>query len=118
MQISIVTSLFLSDRYLDALTDHLKTFAKGLLNAGVSFEVIVIANKPTLREQQFGKDFSSKPWFRFIPVELEPLYASWNRGVEMAKGEVVGFWNADDVRYFEGVVEADQLFKNGAQLVY
>ena len=116
--VSIITSLYKSDNYLDAYTKNLKAFAGFLTAKGFPFEVIIIANEPTAREKQLQKDFAGQGWFKFMEVGREPLYASWNRGVDLSAGEIVGFWNVDDVRSPQAVVEAAELFKGGAELVY
>jgi GT2 family glycosyltransferase len=103
---------------MDEFTGHLKNFSKDLTGKNFQFEVIAIANDATQREQRFADDFKNEPWFKFISVGREPLYATWNRGVGMAKGEAVGFWNVDDIRFPEALVEADRLFLDGADVVY
>ena len=55
---------------------------------------------------------------RVYYVSRESLYASWNRGINLAKGDVLGFWNVDDVRYPEAVIDAIDLINKGAELVY
>ena len=92
-------------------------FCDGLSAAKVDFEIIVIANDPTAAELAFAEKLRPQGWFRFIGVKREPLYASWNRGVGLAKGEFIGFWNADDGRRAEAVIEGIGLFSAGADLV-
>jgi len=116
--ISIITSLYKSDRYLDSFSVQLKSFANFLSLNGISFELIAIANEPTDRERKFAQDFEKNNWFKFFSIAREPLYATWNRGVGMAFGEIIGFWNVDDVRYPEAVLEGLKLFSGGAELVY
>lgn len=116
--ISIITSLYKSDKYLDVFSKHLENFANFLIKQGIAFELIAIANDPTEREKKFATDFQAKKWFKFVSVGREPLYATWNRGVELAGGEVIGFWNVDDVRYPEAIIDAQSLFTHGAELVY
>ncbi len=118
MKFSIITSLYKSDKYLLEFEKHLRKFASDLGLAGVDFELIAIANDPTEKEKAFAKSFSNDTWFKFINVPRESLYATWNRGVAEAKGEFVGFWNVDDVRFASALVEAVQLFKTGAMLVH
>jgi len=116
--VSIVTSLFKSDRYLDSFSEHLNNFTSELENRNFSFEIIIVANEPTDRELEFLKTFSSKPWFRSITVKRETFYASLNRGIASAKGQVLGFWNVDDIRFPEAVIEAEKLVKHGADVAY
>lgn len=115
---SIITSLYRSDRYLDRFERELRHFVRYLQQRNLAFEILIIANDPTRREKELAEKFIGQPWFVFVSVGKEPLYATWNRGVSLAKGQAVGFWNADDVRYPEAMTEALTLFKQGAQLVY
>lgn len=114
--ISLITSLYCPGKHLRIYLRNLNAFAK---NTSIDLEVIVIGNNlgeselSELREQE-----KIAPWFKVVNVPRETLYASWNRGVEMAQGEILGFWNVDDVRYFSALPEAVELFKKGAELVY
>lgn len=116
--ISIISSLYKSDRYLGRFQQALARFAQVSQNAGVDFELIVIANDPTARERQFEKEFKNESWFSFVAVGRESVFASFNRGFGLARGKILGFWNADDVRYASALVEAQGLFGKGAELVY
>jgi GT2 family glycosyltransferase len=116
--ISIITSLYKSDRYLESYGEKLLKFADFLQKEKAPFELIAIANDPTPAELEFSKKFSKYAWFSFVPVGRETLYATWNRGVDIAKGELLGFWNTDDIRFPESLVEAQGLFEKGADLVY
>ena len=116
--ISIVTSLYKSDRYLDTYIKYLMFFSDVLIKQGIDFEVIVIANDPTQKERGLREIFKDKQWLRFVEVGREPLYATWNRGVGLARGDVVGFWNVDDLRRPEAIVDGLELIKKGAELVY
>jgi len=79
---------------------------------------VVIANDPSDKEKELKNLFKNDTWFRYMEVPRESLYTSWNRGVEMANGEIIGFWNVDDVRNPEAVIEALRLFSNGAKVVF
>lgn len=116
--ISIVTSLYRTDRYLSKFSKRLEKVAKYLTHHNVDFELIIIANDPTEAEKAFGERFKQEKWFNFVGIPRETIFATWNRGVEMAKGEVVGFWNVDDRRHPEAIEEAAKWFKQGADLVY
>lgn len=116
--ISIITSLYKSDKYLDSFSRHVRSFAEYLNKANLAFEIIAIANDPTEREKQFGKEFSGESWFSFTGVGRESVYATFNRGVSLAKGDILGLWNVDDIRFPESLVEAQTLFSQGAELVH
>lgn len=116
--ISLITSLYKSDKYLDNYQKRIVVFADYLLKKKIDFEIIVIANSPAEKENKFGEFFKNKTWLSFIKVPRESLYATWNRGVGLAKGSIIGFWNVDDARRPEAMIDALNLFNVGAQLVY
>ncbi len=116
--VSIITSLYRTDKYLSQFEQNLRVFVNALNSAQVDFELIVIANDATEVEKNFALKFKNENWFKFLEIGREPLYATWNRGAEMAKGEVMGFWNVDDVRFGNAIVEAEKLFQASAELVH
>ena len=115
---TLITSLYHSDRYLDKYVKNLKKFVDFLSKNGVDFEVIIIANNPSAKEKELQKIFAGEKWLVFKEVPREPLYISWNRGIEMARGDIIGFWNVDDIRYPEAMIDGLRLIKDGADVVY
>jgi len=115
--ISIITSLYKSDKYLSDFAKNLINFSKELTASKINFEVIVIANDPTAAELSFMKKFGGEDWFRSAVVGREPLYATWNRGIELSKGDIIAFWNVDDIRNADAVIDGARLIDNGADLV-
>ncbi len=114
--ISLITSLYRPGKHLKSYLKSISTFAK---NKNISLEIIIVGNDLQTSEMAILQDLEKKqPWLKVINVPRETLYASWNRGVEIAKGEIVGFWNVDDVRTFPALSEAEQIFGQGAELVY
>ncbi len=116
--ISIVLSLYNSGRYINKLFTRLSRVAKSLEAKGARFEIIIVFNNPTEKELKVIAKLKNKSWFRYIVVDRETVFASWNRGVRMAKGEVIAFWNADDTRFAGAIIDGYNLIKNGADLVY
>ncbi len=116
--VSIITSLYRTDKYLQQFEQRLKVFAHAMQSHHIDFEFIAIANDATEKEQAFGKRLASEPWFKFENVGRESVFATFNRAFAMAKGDILGWWNDDDVRYPEAIVEAVEHFKQGADLVY
>lgn len=115
--ISIITSLYKSDKYLAAFAKNLVAFSERLMASQIAFEVIVIANNPTAAELAFMKRFSGEDWFRSVAVKREPLYATWNRGVELSRGDIIVFWNVDDIRRADAIIDGARLIDAGANLV-
>lgn len=117
--ISFITSLYKSEEYLDKYLKRVKNFANFLLKKEVNFEFIVIANDTSVIEKEKLESFRKfNKWMQIFYVPRETLYASWNRGIKLAKNEIIGFWNVDDVRYPKAVIDGIQLINEGAELVY
>ncbi|MCF7865668.1 MAG: hypothetical protein K9M11_04140 [Candidatus Pacebacteria bacterium] len=118
MKISLIASLYKTDKQIKSWCKWLTKFTNKLSQAGVDFEVIIIANEPNTYEQSVlntVKDFS---WVRYYEVPRETIYASWNRGIRCSTGEVYGFINVDDVRFVTGIVDGIQRIQKGADFVY
>lgn len=116
--ISIILSLYNFGRYADKLSGRISRVAKALENKGAEFEIIAVLNSPAGKELEFIAKLKDKPWFKYAAVDRETVFASWNRAVRMARGEVIGFWNADDTRFADAIIDGFNLIKNGADLVY
>jgi len=94
-------------------------FAEFLLKNNIDLEVIIISNDSTINEKRKLEKFKNlNKWIKVFYVSREPIYASWNRGVELAKNEIIGFWNVDDVRFPEAIINGIRLIKQGAELIY
>lgn len=117
--ISFITSLYKSDLYLKKYISNLEFFSKYLKEKKVDFEFIIISNEPNESEKNIlNKLAVDNNFIKLNFVPRESLYASWNRGINLSQGEIIGFWNVDDKRYPKAIVKAFDLFKNGAKLVY
>lgn len=116
--VTIITSLYKSEKYLPEFTKNLKGFAEEVLSRGLGYEHIIIANAPSIQEREAFNGFYGKPWFKFVAIDRESVYATWNRGVGLALGDRIGFWNVDDKRYPEALSESEELFSKGAELIY
>jgi ubiquinone/menaquinone biosynthesis C-methylase UbiE len=123
--ITFITSLYRSDEHIERYSGLITRFHDDLASKSIEIEIVIIANDPTEKENACLDDLSTdalnsegKAWVRIIKVPRESLYASWNRGVREARGEIVGFWNVDDERYPEAIPASLEAFGKGAQLVY
>jgi len=117
--ITLITSLYKSEEYLKKYIRRIKKNADFLLKNNIDFEIVIISNDSTIDERQELEKFKNlNKWIKVFYVSREPLYASWNRGVELAKNEIIGFWNVDDVRYPEAVIDGIRLIGEGTELVY
>lgn len=121
MDISIITSLYQAETFLPAYIDALARVAATVRAAGPRLELIVIANEPTPAEDRLLVELAARADAASVRVERVPretLYASWNRGVRLAAGRVVGFWNVDDLRTADGLLEGLRRIDGGCDLVY
>jgi glycosyltransferase involved in cell wall biosynthesis len=122
VDISIVTSLFRSDEFLPAYVRVVSKTAAALHKAGVSLEVVIVANDASPNERSLIEKFiAGADTFRVVPLYVlrESVYASWNRGIQASGGRVIGFWNADDIRDVGALIEAHQsLSASGNRVIY
>jgi len=116
--LTLVTALYKSDRYLPGYFSRLYPFVAELKNRGIEFEVIFVPQKPTELEKKLLAEAAKNSWCRIYENPEPSLYMAWNTGVLNAKGDVVGFWNADDWRYVDGTIEAYNLVMAGADVAY
>jgi glycosyltransferase involved in cell wall biosynthesis len=119
VHISLITSLYRTDAHLPAYIRHATEVAVAVRAAGLSLEFILVANDATDGERALLEAFSqADPQVQVMHVARESLYASWNRGVQAARGEAIGFWNVDDIRTPEGLIEGHKQIAAGCPLVY
>jgi len=117
--ISIITSLYKSDKYLKRYFRATTKFANFLLKDNIDFEIIIISNNATtIERRELGKFRDLNKWVKIFYTSQESLYASWNRGISKAQGDIIGFWNVDDIRYPKAIVDGIRLIMEGAELVY
>jgi glycosyltransferase involved in cell wall biosynthesis len=123
LDISLVTSLYRSERFLPVFSQRVRELAAGLDQAGLTLEVILVANDASPDERRLIEVLASDALrtrnLRIIPlwIERETLYASWNRGVSAASGRAIGFWNVDDIRSREGLIADYRLIVEGCDVV-
>jgi hypothetical protein len=124
VNISLVTSLYRASDHLDTFTHLAHQLVAELQAAGLSLEIIVIANDPTEKEQQqiraLAAALDSIPTVQLVvqTVPRETIYASWNRGFGAARGLCIGPWNVDDQRTAPALIEGYHLIAEGCHLVY
>jgi len=117
--ISFITSLYKSEKYLKKYLFNLEYFSNHLKQKKIDFEFIIISNDPNENEKNIlNKIAKNNKFVKIYFVPRESLYASWNRGINLSQGKIIGFWNVDDVRYPEPIINALKLFTKGFELVY
>jgi glycosyltransferase involved in cell wall biosynthesis len=101
VKLSIITSLYRGEKYLDSFLREFLSFK--ILQ---DLELILVHNDPTDAEEDVIKRFSSQiPNLVHIRTPREGIYASWNRAISHSKGDYICMWNIDDVWREEGIKE-------------
>lgn len=121
--VSIVVSAFHSEHYIRRFVRNVHRFAEEIQSfPWLSIEIVLVLNSPSATELREIRGLSgiecSQLRMQSTSVPRETLYASWNRGIALARGDVLGFWNVDDARFGAAVAEAAVAIHRGAQLVY
>lgn len=116
--LTIITALYKSDRYLEGYLRHLWSAVEEFRRADFPFEIVFVPQLPGEKEKRLLASVAGEPWCRIQENRRPSLYAAWNTGVKVAKGEACGFWNADDVRYPQAIIDGFKMIKEGAELVY
>ena len=109
-KVSVITSLFKCEKYLEGYFD-----ATEAVIDRTSFEFLLLINEPSDEELSIiRKRIRGKKYYELhIIAEKESLYATWNRGVKLAKADYVANWNVDDCRTPDSLLrQADTLDRN------
>ncbi len=93
-RITVITSLFNCEQYLPGYFG-----AAAKITNKDEVEILLIHNSPTQHELAIINGYLPQlPFMKHVVIEREGLYATWNRGIKMAKGKYITTWNADDIR--------------------
>ena len=124
VDISLITSLYKAESFLSAYAEAVLALSQKVNEAGIAIELVLVPNDPSAKERiqieslQSAVDcLNSEIKLHVVPTKLESIYASWNRGLRVATGTVIGFWGVDDVRYAEAIVEGCRLIASGCDIV-
>lgn len=120
--ISIVTSLYKSERHLGKFLRRAQKVSRELIAANIPHEFIILPNDPSPAETELltkaAANFTNNA-LRVITRTREPLYATWNEGVNQATYPHVTFWNVDDVRFSKGIIDGVSVLTNtDTEVVY
>jgi glycosyltransferase involved in cell wall biosynthesis len=94
-KITVITSLFNCAQYLEG---YFKCIAS--LKYKDELEILLLHNAPTDDEIRIIQShLALYPFLKHhIIKNREGLYATWNRGIMLAKGDFIAIWNVDDIR--------------------
>lgn len=101
--VSIIASMYRTEPHLKRFLTDARKLSAELTNTNAPHEIILISNDMTDAERALLEPLTAP--FRVLSVPREPIYASWNRGVREAQGEVVTFWGVDDTRFAKAIVD-------------
>jgi len=124
VDISLITSLYRAEAYLDDYHRHVAQIVAAMQMTGLTLELVLIANDPTVQELQQihtlmkAFDNTSAVSVTVLEVSRETVYASWNRGFRVARGRCIGPWNVDDQRTAGALIEGHRRIRTGCALVY
>lgn len=94
-RITVITSLFNCQQYLEGYFQALEQISNQN-----EIELLLMHNAP--QEGELSIIHKLLPSFAFVKhivvEQREGLYATWNRGIKMAKGDYITTWNVDDIR--------------------
>ncbi len=101
-RITVITSLFNCQQYLKGYFE-----AVNLIENKKDIEILLIHNAPKENELKIIYEFLDKlTCVRHIVVEQrEGLYATWNRGIKLARGKYITTWNVDDIRLPHSLID-------------
>lgn len=123
MPIAVISSLYRCEQHLPTFSAALFGLAKRVSEAGVSVHFVPVVNDATRGEREgierLADEINARYYGRMTPlfVPRETLYASWNRGLAAAQAPYFTFWNADDIRAAEALIEGYKALQDGANLV-
>lgn len=101
MNISVLTSLYNSEKYLESF---FRNFLK--MSNLFDLELIVIHNDPSEMENKIIANYRNQiPHIIYIKTKREGVYRSWNRGIEASNGKYIAMWNVDDIRFTNSLQE-------------
>jgi len=121
--ISLITSLYQTEKFLPQYIEHALQLAREVNSAGINLEFVIIPNDASDGERQLLTALDKTLVAENIAtvqthyVGRETLYASWNRGLNFAVSDVFGFWNVDDRRTAAGVIEGYRQLNDGVDVI-
>lgn len=118
--ISIITSLYNSQDHLPTYIKNIEECSVALAQSGTVHEFLIISNIPNDSEKKLLHEISAKKNLptRIITCNREPLYATWNRGINEAVYSHITFWNVDDNRFPNAIIGGLQRMREGFDVVY
>lgn len=118
VQISVITSLYRTEAFLPTYSARAQMFFADLAAAGIDAELVLVANDTTETERELLETLAQHVPCQVLHVPRETIYASWNRGVQAAQGDVVSFWGVDDERFADAIIAGLQMLTEEYSVIY
>lgn len=119
MDVSLISSFYRAGEHLPVFFQRARQVARDVAAAGFALEFVIVANDAQPDERALIDAFAADTAnVRVLHVGRESLYASWNRGLDAAAGQVAGFWNADDARTSAAILDGVARIRGGCEIVY
>jgi glycosyltransferase involved in cell wall biosynthesis len=101
IKVTVLVSLYKCSDFIRPFLEYATTM-EGLQNT----EFLFLHNDPQPEETLVIREFLDRfPHVSHIEIPREGLYATWNRGIKLAKGEYITVWNVDDIRFADSIVK-------------
>jgi hypothetical protein len=105
--ISIITSIYKSEKYIQKFLKNIQIFSSELSQSNIPHEFLILPNDPSeLENKMLSNAGTINKNIKIIPRVREPLYATWNYGIRSSTYPFITFWNVDDIRFSEAIKDA------------
>lgn len=123
--LAIISSFYHAEPYYERFVPAAMAAHRELAKNGASCQHIFLMNDASEADlhalesiETAAAALGHKINIQVFPVRRESLYASWNRGILAANSLAVTFWNADDTRHADAMLEGIARIRDGADIVY
>jgi glycosyltransferase involved in cell wall biosynthesis len=112
IKVTVLVSLYRCNQFLESFLNY-ALCTEGLDN----IEFLLLHNDPQAEESLVIEQYIGRfPHMNHVIIkEREGLYASWNRGIGMAKGEYITVWNVDDIRFPDSIMTQAKALDNNPE---
>ena len=108
-KVTIITSLYHCEQFLEKFFFYVERIEN---KEDIVF--LLLHNVPTNDELTIiNQHIEGKEYYKHVIIEiLEPLYSTWNRGIDLADTPYVGIWNVDDIRLQDSIILQQEALDN------
>jgi len=99
---TIITSIFRAESFLETFLNELLNFQELEDVEFLLLHILPGVHEKAILNKTLDDRFSKTQYIEI--TEHEGLYATWNRGIRLARGKYIGIWNVDDIRSVTGLL--------------